>query len=188
MFYGKNKNPEKIIGTMRDITEEKGRRQELHESEQKFRLLADSMPQHIWTTDPNGNFNYYNQSVFDYTGLNRKEINEDGGIQILHPDDREKSIQVWKNSIKRGKNFLFEHSVRRYDGEYHWQLSRAIPQKDAEGNIQMWVGTSTDIQEQKTFSSQLEKKVKERTGELAQKNKELEKMNVELESFAYVSS
>src|SRR5690606_8121579 len=65
MFYDKNKNPEKILGTMRDITEEKGRRQELHESEQKFRLLADSMPQHIWTTDPNGNFNYYNQSVFD---------------------------------------------------------------------------------------------------------------------------
>lgn len=188
MFFDEKNKPRKLLGTLRDITEEKARRQELFESEQKFRLLADSMPQHIWTADPNGNFNYYNQSVFDYTGLNMEEINKDGWMRVLHPNDREESIKVWNNSIKTGTDFLFEHRFRRHDGEYHWQLSRAIPQKDSEGNIQMWVGTSTNIQEQKTFASQLEKKVKERTGELAKKNKELEKMNVELESFAYVSS
>src|SRR5690606_32477742 len=73
-------------------------------------------------------------------------------------------------------------------GEYRWQLSRAIPQRDALGNIQMWVGTSTDIQDQKEFVNELEKQVQERTAELRDKNRELENMNKELQSFAYISS
>ena len=85
-------------------------------------------------------------------------------------------------------DFILEHRFRRYDGVYRWQLSRAIPQKDEQGKIQMWVGTSTDIEDQKIFSNQLEKQVLERTGELEQKNIELENINKELQSFAYISS
>ena len=77
------------------------------------------------------------------------------------------------HSITTGKDFLFEHRFRRHDGKYRWQLSRAIPQRDEEGKIQMWVGTSTDIQDQKTFADELEKQVNERTKQLKLLNESL---------------
>ena len=188
MFFDKNNQPLRVMGTIRDITAEKKHSVELEESEQKFRLLADSMAQQVWTADIQGNLNYYNKSVFDYSGLTLEQINKDSWIQIFHPDDREGNIQQWVKAISTGENFLFEHRFRRHDGEYRWQLSRAVPQKDEHGNIQMWVGTSTDIQDQKNFLIELERQVQERTKELAQNNIELEKTNKELEAFAYISS
>ena len=188
VFYDSENEPERIIGTTRDITEEKQFQQQLLEREEKFRLLADSMPQHIWTSDPQGNLNYFNQSVYDYSGLTKEEFDRIGWLEIVHPDDRESNIIQWTESIRTGKDFLLEHRFRKHDGEFRWQLSRAIPQKDEAGTITMWVGTSTDIQDQKIFSSQLEKQVRERTQELNYKNEDLEKMNKELQSFAYISS
>ncbi|WP_158858969.1 PAS domain-containing sensor histidine kinase [Lunatibacter salilacus] len=140
---------EAVTGTTRDISDIKNAQNELKKSEEQFRLLADSMPQHIWTSDTDGNLNYFNQSVFDYSGLTPEQVYKDGWLQIVHPDDRDKNIEVWLNAISTGNDFLFEHRFRRHDGEYRWQLSRAIPQRDSNGKIQMWVGTSTEIQEQK---------------------------------------
>ena len=188
VFYISQNQPERIIGTMRDITEEKNFQNLLLEREQKFRLLADSMAQHVWTSDLHGNLNYFNKSVFEYSGLTLEQLNEDGWLQIVHPEDRDKNIKKWNHSIKTGEDFLLEHRFRKYNGEYRWQLSRALPQKDKNGNITMWVGTSTDIQDQKMFTHELEKQVFERTSELNQNNLDLEKMNKELQAFAYISS
>ncbi len=158
-----------------DVTREFLAQKQIQESEQKFRLLADSMPQHIWTADNEGNVFYYNQSILDYSGLTPDQIMKDGLIQIIHPDDREGSINTWGESVSTGKQFLLEHRFRKHTGEYRWQLSRAIPQKDELGNIQMWVGTSTDIQDQKSFAEELENQVKERTKDLIQLNETLRK-------------
>lgn len=157
---------EAITGTTRDISDIKNAEVELKKSEEQFRLLSDSMPQHIWTADPEGNLNYYNQSVFDYSGLSLEQINKGGWMQIVHPDDSEENIKQWINAVSTGQDFIFEHRFRRHDGAYRWQLSRAIPQRDERGKIQMWVGTSTDIQEQKTFANELEAEVISRTAEL----------------------
>ena len=154
VFYDEKGKPVKMIGTVRDITEEKNYQQQLVEREEKFRLLADSMPQHIWTADTAGNLNYFNRSVYDYSGLTSEQLTADGWMQIVHPEEREKNIAQWLKSVASGNDFLFEHRFRRYDGEYRWQLSRAIPQRDAAGSIQMWVGTSTDIQEIKEQEQQ----------------------------------
>lgn len=175
-----------IIAT--EVTTQALLNNKIKESEKQFRLLADSMPQFIWTSDPAGNLNYYNQSVFDYSGLSLEQINKDGWIQIVHPDDRERNIKKWIQSIKTGNDFLIEHRFRKNTGEYRWQLSRAIAHKDENGKIQLWVGTSTDIQDQKTFADELENQVQQRTKELAENNIELEKMNKELQSFTYISS
>lgn len=188
VFYNDQNEAIKMIGTVQDITEQKRSQKELLESEQKFRLLADSMPQYIWTADTEGHMNYFNQSIFTYSGLSLDQIMKDGWLQIIHPDDREQNIRLWKEAVSTGQDFLFEHRFRKHNGEYRWQLSRAIPQLDANGNIQMWVGTSTDIQDQKEFLNELEKLVQERTAELKEKNRELEYMNKELQSFAYISS
>jgi len=188
IFFDDDGEPIKMIGTIIDITDEKNSQQILMKSEEKFRLLADSMPQFIWTGDQIGNLNYFNRSVYTFSGLSEEEINKDGWLQIVHPDDRELNIAKWMVAIKTGNDFLLEHRFRRYDGEYRWQLSRAIAQKDEEGNIQMWVGTSTDIHDQKNFTNKLEKEVYERTEQLELKNKDLINMNIELQSFAYISS
>ncbi|MGJ8591305.1 MAG: PAS domain-containing protein [Aquaticitalea sp.] len=188
LFYDANNEPERILGTIRDITEERNFHQELLEREQKFRLLADSMPQFIWTSDPEGKLNYFNKSVFEYSGFTSDDIETDGWIQIVHPEDREENIEQWIHAITTGTDFLLEHRFRKHTGEYRWQLSRAIPQRDKEGVIKMWVGTSTDIQDQKMFTTELEKMVQQRTTELEQTNLDLEKMNKELQSFVYISS
>jgi len=175
-----------IIAT--EVTSQALLNKQVKESERRFRLLADSMPQHIWTSDTEGNLNYFNQSVFDYSGLSVEQIKLEGWIQIVHPDDRDRNIIEWMRSISTGKDFLLEHRFRKRTGEYRWQLSRAIPQRDENGKIQMWVGTSTDIQEQKVFANELEEQVTRRTKELADSNVELSKINKELQSFAYISS
>jgi PAS domain S-box-containing protein len=188
IFFDEYGEPVQMIGTIIDITDEKNSQQVLMKSEEKFRLLADSMPQFIWTSDEMGNLNYFNKSVYTFAGLSEEEVNKDGWLQIVHPDDRELNINKWMEAIKTGNDFLLEHRFQRYDGEYRWQLSRAIAQKDEEGNIQMWVGTSTDIHDQKNFTDKLEKEVYERTAQLELKNKDLINMNIELQSFAYISS
>jgi PAS domain S-box-containing protein len=188
IFFDENNEPVKMIGTIMDITDEKNNQEILMKSEEKFRLLADSMPQHVWTSDALGNLNYFNQSVYTYSGIPVDEIEKKGWLQIVHPEDREVNVNTWMEAIKTGNDFLLEHRFRRFDGEYRWQLSRAIAQKDSEGKIQMWVGTSTDIQDQKNFTDQLEKEVSERTEQLEIKNRDLINMNIELQSFAYISS
>ncbi|WP_125722974.1 PAS domain-containing sensor histidine kinase [Flavobacterium ustbae] len=188
VFYDELDEPTKMIGTIMDVTAEKDSQQILMKSEKKFRLLADSMPQLIWTSDTLGNLNYFNQTIYNYSGLSREEIEKNGWLQIVHPDDREENVKLWMESVKTGHDFLFIHRFKRYDGEYRWQLSRAIAQMDESGKVQMWVGTSTDIEEQKNFTNQLEEQIIERTTQLELKNRDLVNMNIELQSFAYISS
>ncbi|MEO5776924.1 MAG: PAS domain-containing protein [Flavobacterium sp.] len=174
VFYDADGEAEKMIGTIRDITSEKNQQQLLMDSERKFRLLSDSMPQHIWTADTEGNLNYFNKSVVEYSGLSLAQIFKKGWLDIVHPDDREENVKRWMNAITTGKDFLFEHRFRRHDGKFRWQLSRAIPQKDENGEILMWVGTSTDIHDQKNFAAELETRIIERTKELELTNQHLQ--------------
>lgn len=175
---------EGYIGACMDIHNEITNKELLIENEKKFRLLADSMPQHIWTSDPEGNLNYFNKSVFKYSGMTHAEITAKGWLDIVHPDDRDENVKQWTNSIQTGIDFLFEHRFRRHDGEYRWQLSRAIPQIDENGKIQMWVGTSTDIQDQKEFTRELEKLVAERTKELKESEERYHLMIEEIQDYA----
>ncbi len=154
VFKNDQNRPIKIVGTIRNITEEKLYQQELEEREQKFRTLADFMPQFVWTGDANGNLNYFNQAVYDYSGLTPEQVEKEGWIQIVHSDEREANIQAWTDSVTKGTDFIFEHRFKRADGQYRWQLSRATPQRDANGVIQMWIGTSTDIHDIKEKEQQ----------------------------------
>ncbi len=135
------------VGT--EVTDTVLAKQRAEAGEARFRLLADSMPQFVWTAEPDGELNYFNKAVTDYSGFPAAELNSKGWLMIVHPDEREANVRLWTEAITAGTDFLFEHRFRRKDGEYRWQLSRAKPLRDKEGKIHLWVGTSTDIQDMK---------------------------------------
>lgn len=150
-FEDDNKTPDYIIGTIQDVTQEILHQKALESSEQKFRTLADSIPQIVWTTDSEGRINYWNKAGVEYSGINASGEAWGG---LIHPDDKEENLEIWKKSIATGNEYEFEHRIKREDNEYRWHLSRALPQKDKEGKIIRWVGASTDIQEIKELEEQ----------------------------------
>jgi two-component system CheB/CheR fusion protein len=167
----------------------------IKESEETFRQLAELMPQKISNADAAGNVFFYNQNWINYTGLTIESLKDNGWSKVMHPDELEEIYKRWQHSIQTGNNFEMEIRLLNKEGEYKWHLSRASSVKDEKGEIIKWLGASTEIQEQVTQRETLENAVKERTNELSEangllagKNEELQKMNKELESFAYVTS
>lgn len=154
VFKNNHGEPIFLIGTARDTTDEKYYQQELEDRERRFRLLADAMPHLVWTGNAHGNLNYFNQSFYNFSGLPESEMMKKGWLQLVHPEDKQESMQAWQEAVESGENFIIEHRFLNADGQYRWQLSRAVPQKDELDNIRMWVGTSTDIQEIKELDEQ----------------------------------
>lgn len=122
----------------------------LQASEQRYRYLADAMPQIVWTAKPDGYVDYYNQRWFDYTRLTKEQTEGWGWQPVLHPDDVERTLRRWARAVITGEVFEIEYRFRRAsDGAYRWHLGRAVPMRDREGEIVKWFGTCTDIDDQK---------------------------------------
>ncbi len=186
-FFEKGK-AYRYSGTVLDITSKRAALEALVASERQFRLLADSLPQFIWIADENGQASYFNRAFTTYTGKNEKELAGTDWKTIIHPDDVKTNELLWNRAIETGNDFTIQHRMLNHHGEFRWQHSRAIARKDEDGNVTGWIGTSTDVHDQKTFAEELEKKVAERTAQLEQTVNELKKTNEDLEQFAYVSS
>jgi PAS domain S-box-containing protein len=154
------------------------------ESEKKFRLLTNAMPQKITNADADGNVHFFNQQWMDETGLTFEELANGGWGKSLHPEDLAITTANWKHSVATGEIFDMELRIQNKHGEYRWNLSRAVPIRDESGKIVMWVGSTTDIHEQKEQKEVLEMAVKERTKELELANKELAFQNEEKEQRA----
>lgn len=123
---------------------------ELQESEARFRVMNEAIPQMIWTARPDGNLDYCNQRTLDYTGLSEEDCMGWGWQLIVHADDLEATLRRWNAALRSGNIFEIEYRLRRVsDGTYRWHLARALPLRNAAGEIVKWFGTSTDIHEQK---------------------------------------
>ncbi|MDB9372462.1 hybrid sensor histidine kinase/response regulator [Nodularia sphaerocarpa] len=122
----------------------------LRHSEQRYRYLAESIPQLVWTADADGNTDYFNTNWCKYTGLEMEQSVGFGWLTALHPDDVETAGQVWLNAVSNGTLYETEYRFQRADdGCYRWHLGRGLPVKDEEGHVVKWFGTCTDIHEQK---------------------------------------
>jgi len=133
----------------------KERTSELLTSREHFKLLADSIPQMTWTNLPNGHINFYNRQWFEYTGLDFEQTKEWGWQAVVHPDDLTATIEKYQTALANGQIFEVENRYKNGDGIYRWHLNRAIPLKNDAGEIVLWVGTATDIEDQK---KQMERK------------------------------
>ncbi len=158
------------------------------ESEERFRVLASSMPQFVWMAGPDGKLTYFNHAFLEFTGLTEEEALGDGWPVIVHPNERSENIRTWRLAVENGHDYTFQQRFRSREGVYRWQLSRAVPLRNDKGEILQWLGTSTDIDEQKKMADELESMVRERTAALSESNLNLERTNRELEQFAYVAS
>lgn len=128
----------------------KERTKELYLSREHFKYLANNIPQMTWTNLPDGEPTYYNQQWYEYTGLNFEQSKADGWRAIVHPDDEVATNRQYQRSLQTGEIFVMENRYKRAsDGTYRWHLNRAVPLKNEEGEIVFWIGTATDIEDQK---------------------------------------
>ncbi|WP_343527396.1 PAS domain-containing protein [Sphingomonas sp.] len=119
------------------------------DSEQRFRTLADTMPQMVWSTQPDGYHDYYNARWYEFTGMPDGSTDGQAWNGMFHVDDQERAWARWRHSLATGEPYQIEYRLRHRDGVYRWVLGRALPIRDAEGRITRWFGTCTDIHEQK---------------------------------------
>jgi len=117
---------------------------ERRESEERYRTLAEALPQIVWTTDAGGKTTYFNERWFEFTGLGRDS--GVGAAAVMHPDDLGAARARWEASRADGSIYEIEYRLRHADGTYRWQLARALPVRDEAGSITGWVGTATDIE------------------------------------------
>ncbi|WP_170162335.1 PAS domain-containing protein [Caldimonas tepidiphila] len=133
------------FATVQDITEQKRAEAALRESEARLRALADAMPQLVWQADAAGNIDYCNSRRELLGGLSQDESGRCRWSDALHPEDRERSRDRWAQAVRAQQPYETEHRLLQADGDYRWHLSRAVPVPGADGRVDRWYGTSTDI-------------------------------------------
>ena len=138
-----------------DITDSARLQAALRDSEAKFRTIADAMPQMVWSTRADGHHDYYNQRWYEYTGAREGATDGTAWNDMFHPDDRERARERWQHSLESGEPYEVEYRLRHHSGQYRWTLGRALPVRDDKGGIIRWMGTCTDIHEQKLIQDAL---------------------------------
>lgn len=136
-----------IAGTTRDITPQVEARKLIEESEERFRTLAQTLPQLVWVTDAQGNSEFASLRWKEYSG-----IEPDGEAEwkaVVHPDDYDKITEAWVKSLNTGNFYAFDARLKSKEGEYRWHAVKGEPVLDKENKIVKWVGAFTDIHDQK---------------------------------------
>ena len=139
----------KWFGTTTDIEDRK-------RAEEQSRALIDAIPQQIWSGPPDGSLDFCNARWRSYMGFTQEELQGEGWQGMLHPDDRERVLNAWRESVMNGTPYEQEERHRGADGQYRWFLARGVPLRDAEGRIVRWYGTNTDIEDRKRTEAALQ--------------------------------
>lgn len=167
-----------------DVSEQVNSRKTIAENNEHFQFVTNAMPQKVWSAETNGEIDYLNEKWLTYTGLSYKELKKWGWKSTIHPEDWEDNEKAWQHSIEHGQDFQLEHRFRRKDGQYRWHLTRGHAQRSKDANIKAWIGTDTDIHDQKLT----EQSLKEVTSELSDTNQQLRSLHKDLDNFIYIAS
>ena len=146
----------RLIGVFVNITQRADAEAALRESETRYRRLADTMPQVVFTATAGGLLDYVNRPGLDYMGMTLDQATGLGWLKAIHPEDQDTVVERWLACIETGEPYELEHRMKRADGHSRWQLARALPVQDEHGGIVRWIGTSTDIHDLKQMEMALE--------------------------------
>lgn len=141
-----------------DITDRVRSELALRESEQRFRTITDAMPQMVWSTLANGYHDYYNRQWYEFTGAPLGTTDGAGWNDMFHPEDQKRAWAEWNSSLSTGDIYEIEYRLRHHSGTYRWVLGRAFPVRNEENKIVRWMGTCTDIHDQKLAQVALQEK------------------------------
>ncbi len=122
----------------------------------RFEVLANAMPQMVWSTLPDGYHDYYNARWYEFTGMPPGSTDGEAWNGMFHPEDQDRAWTIWRHSLATGEPYEIEYRLRDARGEYRWVLGRALPMRDANGAITRWLGTCTDIHDHKLALEQRE--------------------------------
>jgi len=147
----------RMIGAMQDVTEYRKAETALRQREEEFTSLADNMAQLAWMAQPDGHIYWYNQRWYDFTGTTLAQMQGWGWEKVHHPAHVEQVMEFVRAAWPAGEPWELTFPLRGKDGEHRWFLTRAVPVRDAQGQLVRWLGTNTDITEQKQLQEQLER-------------------------------
>jgi diguanylate cyclase (GGDEF)-like protein/PAS domain S-box-containing protein len=163
----------------RFMTLQKGDLSAALERELYFQMMTEAVPEIIWTADPDGADDFFNQKCFEYTGLTLEQMRGSGWRVIVHPDDLAFCVARWETAMRTGEAYDLEYRLRRKDGIFRWFLCQAKPIRDAKGEIVKWFGSCTDIEDLKKNQQILQEQILERTMQLADANTRLQEEMLE---------
>src|ERR1700761_9007683 len=126
-----------------------------------LQLIIDSIPGMIHTSRADGYLDFFNQSWLEYVGRPLEDLQGWKWTAVIHPDDVEGIVEVWRASLASGKPFLYETRVRRADGQYRWMLHHKVALRDEHGKIIKWHGSSIDIEDRKAAEEQVRRNAEE---------------------------
>jgi PAS domain S-box-containing protein len=166
-----------LVTALAAITAEAVRRiqaeRRLLDSEENFRLLAETLPIQAWVSAPDSRILWVNEQAAIYAGQTTEQLKQPDWERIVHPDDQIPSLNAWNTALQAGTPYEHEYRLRRWDGAYRWHLARALPFRDAAGVVTRWIGANTDIDDQRRamadlaqLNATLESRVEARTREL----------------------
>ncbi|HKB87854.1 MAG TPA: histidine kinase dimerization/phosphoacceptor domain -containing protein [Ignavibacteriaceae bacterium] len=148
--------------SLTDFTEKYKYQNELRESEARFRSMADSAPVMIWISDEDNDLIYANKTMLDFFGKSFAEINEKKWMQLIHPQDRERFIELFNKASSEARSFSTELRVKKSNNEYSWTLKSAVPLVLPGGEFKGFIGSEIDVSETKNYRIQLENSLKEK--------------------------
>ena len=143
----------RLVGVVQDITERRQAQRALHESAAQFKVFAQTLPNHVWTSPPSGEIDWFNDRVYEYGQVSFDELKGSGWTRMVHSEDLPTAARLWAESLASGHTYETEFRLRRADGVYRWHIARALPIRSSEGAISRWVGSNTDIHEQKLMEA-----------------------------------
>ncbi len=144
-----------VLASVIDITQRQQTERDLRDSAERFRTLADNIPQLAWMAEADGAIRWYNQRWFDFTGSTLQEMAGWGWRRVHHPDHIARVEQKFRRHLASGEPWEDIFPIRGADGQYRWFLSRAFPIRDAGGQVRSWFGTNTDITDQRAAEEAL---------------------------------
>jgi PAS domain S-box-containing protein len=152
----RNGKPVELRGFMLDISERKQAEESLRESEERFRVMADTAPVMIWMSGPDKVCTFFNRGWLDFTGRTLQQELGNGWAEGVHRQDLNRRLDVYVNAFSGRREFTMEYRLRRYDGAYGWVLDTGLPRFEPNGTFLGYIGSCIDITERKRAAEALE--------------------------------